>query len=133
VDEAASPARAPRDRSGGLQADPSDGEGEPPVGLHEDQRRAGKARDPRVRHEHRAASSPLRRRSGPSPRPDLAPVPEGSGSGHPGVRFLHRRDGVSGRRSMSCSSSRSGHGACTSRSPRPTPTAPSSPSRRGTS
>src|SRR5665811_1026381 len=33
VDEAVSPARAPRDRSGGLQADPSDGEGEPSVGI----------------------------------------------------------------------------------------------------
>src|SRR5450756_2125907 len=42
VDEAASPARAPRDRSAGLQADPSDGEGEPSVGIPADQRRAGK-------------------------------------------------------------------------------------------
>jgi len=63
VDEAASPARAPRDRSGGLQADPSDGKREPPVGIHEDQRRAGKAGDPRVRDERRDASSPLRRRA----------------------------------------------------------------------
>jgi hypothetical protein len=59
VDEAASPARAPRDRSTGLQADPCDGEGEPPVGIPEDQRRAGKAWDPRVRDEYRDASSPL--------------------------------------------------------------------------
>ena len=42
VDEAASPARAPRDRSGGLQADPSDGKREPPVGIHEDQGELGK-------------------------------------------------------------------------------------------
>ena len=59
VDEAVSPARAPRDRSEGLQADPSDGEGEPSVGVPEDQRRAGEARDPRVRDEHRDAASPL--------------------------------------------------------------------------
>jgi putative transposase len=49
------------------------------VGIHEDQRRAGKAGDPRVRDERRDASSPLRRRSGPPPGPDVAPVPEGSG------------------------------------------------------
>src|SRR5450759_2331300 len=59
VDEAASPARAPRDRSEGLQADPSDGEGEPSVGIPADQRRAGEARDPRLRDEYRDASPPL--------------------------------------------------------------------------
>jgi putative transposase len=36
-----------------------DGEGEPPVGIHADQRRAGKARDPRLRDEYRDAASPL--------------------------------------------------------------------------
>src|SRR5450759_1535707 len=59
VDEAVSPARAPRDRSGGLQADPADGEGEPSVGIPADQRRAGEARDPRLRDEYRDAASPL--------------------------------------------------------------------------
>jgi hypothetical protein len=38
------------------------------VGIHEDQRRAGKARDPCVHDEHRDASSPHRRRSGPPRR-----------------------------------------------------------------
>ena len=41
----------------------------------------------------------LLRRSGVGPappRPGVARVPEGSGSGHPRVRLLHGRDGVSG-------------------------------------
>ena len=76
-----SPTWASRDRPGSLQADPAAGEGEPSVGIHEDHGRAGEARDPRLRNEHCDASSPLRRRSGPPPRPDVAPVPEGAGSG----------------------------------------------------
>src|SRR5450756_1632209 len=94
VDEAASPARAPRYRSGGSQADPLDGQGEPPVGLPEDQGRARKARGPRFRDEYRDAAPPLRRRSGSPPGHWLARVPEGSGGGYPRVRLLHGRDGV---------------------------------------
>ena len=37
----------------------ADGEGEPSVGIPADQRRAGEARDPRLRDEYRDASSPL--------------------------------------------------------------------------
>src|ERR1035437_3182477 len=59
VDEATSPARAPCYRSGGLQADPFDGEREPPVGLPQDQGRTREARGPRLRDEYRDAAPPL--------------------------------------------------------------------------
>jgi putative transposase len=43
-----SPARPPQPRSGDPDVDPSPGQGEPALGLHEDQRRASRARHPRL-------------------------------------------------------------------------------------
>lgn len=72
---------ADRPRDPGL-GDPTR-EGEPSVGLHADPRRTAQARDRRLRHHHRDASSSSRTGAGsPQDRPHLVGVPP-----RPGVRL----------------------------------------------
>jgi hypothetical protein len=84
VEETAStvlaPARSSSARSLDQGADPSHGSGEPEVGVPQDQRRAPEARGRRLGDDHRHGATEGRPRPGAAPgRPDLDPVPPGSG------------------------------------------------------
>jgi hypothetical protein len=83
------------DQRGGPGPDPSDGEGEPQVGVHPDPGRAAETRRPGVCHEDPHPGASDRPRSGSQAiGSHLERVLVRPGPRDPGAGFLHRGDGV---------------------------------------
>src|SRR5919198_2679608 len=94
VDEAVPPAWSPLARSRAPASGPPAGQGEPPMGLPKDPGGAAGPGHLPLGELDRRDPSPSRTLPGSPKGADLEPVPTLPGLGHPGLGFLHRRNGV---------------------------------------